>query len=173
MTPPVWLLVARALIGVREIKGPRHNPAIMGWVAAMGSRILGVAVTSDELAWCGTFVAHCLTKSGIGTEGRMTGKPIIAVRAKAWLEWGRVLSGPRLGCVLVFDRAGGGHVGFYVGEDASHYHVLGGNQGDAVSIMRLPRGRLLGMRWPTAVALPPASPIWLKPDGAPVSVNEA
>jgi hypothetical protein len=41
--------------------------------------------------------------------------------------------------VLVFERPGGGHVGYYFGEDATAYHVLGGNQGDAVTIARIAR----------------------------------
>ena len=42
----------------------------------------------------------------------------------------------------------GGHVGFYVGEDAVAYHVLGGNQGDAVTIARIARSRCVARRWP-------------------------
>jgi hypothetical protein len=42
-----------------------------------------------------------------------------------------------LGDVLAFVRNGGGHVGLYVDEDASAYHVLGGNQSDRVSITRV------------------------------------
>lgn len=32
MTAPRWLTIARSYIGVREIKGPKHNPTIMGWL---------------------------------------------------------------------------------------------------------------------------------------------
>jgi len=55
--------------------------------------------------------------------------------------------------VLVFDRAGGGHVGFYVGEDLTSYDVLGGNQGDRVSIMRLEKSRCVARRWPIGRAV--------------------
>lgn len=168
-----WMPYARSLIGVREIKGPRHSPTIMGWIKALGARQLGITVTSDETPWCGTYVAHVLTSRGIALKHRETGKPIIAVRAKAWLDWGRVLVGPRYGCVMVFDRAGGGHVAFYVGEDRTHYHVLGGNQGNAVNIMRLEKSRMVGMRWPDGPPLPPVKRIILSPNGAPVSGNEA
>ena len=40
-----------------------------------------------------------------------------------------------------------GHVGFYVGEYASAYHILGGNQGDAVNVKRFARDRFLTARW--------------------------
>ncbi len=174
MTDPAWLTLARRLIGVREISGPRHSPTIMGWIKALGAKALGVNVTDDETAWCGTFVAHCLASSGVAlVERDRPERRIIAVRAKAWLDWGRILSGPRLGCVVVFDRQGGGHVGFYLGEDKTHIHVLGGNQGNAVSAMRLAKARVLGMRWPFGVALPPSVPVLLTAAGAPVSGNEA
>lgn len=163
MTVP-WMDYARTLIGVREIPGARHNPVIMGWIKGLG-RKLGITVKDDETAWCGTFVAHVLDKFGVEP-------PPIAVRAKAWLDWGRQLVGPRPGCVLVFGRAGGGHVGFYVGEDRTAYHVLGGNQGNAVSITRIAKDRLLGMRWPFGVILPPINRVHLNPNGS-LSRNEA
>lgn len=173
MAEPRWLTFARKLIGVREIKGPRHSPTIMGWINAMGAKVLGITVQDDETAWCGTFVAHVMTACDFHTRHRDTGKNIIAVRAKAWLDWGRILLGPRLGCVMVFDRAGGGHVGFYVGEDRSHFHILGGNQGNAVSIMRLEKSRCVGMRWPFGPDLPPVKRVNLDASGAPASGDEA
>jgi cell wall-associated NlpC family hydrolase len=51
-----------------------------------------------------------------------------------------------LGDVLLFSRGSGGHVGIYVGEDEKCYHVLGGNQGDAVSIVRIQKVRCIGIR---------------------------
>jgi hypothetical protein len=47
-----------------------------------------------------------------------------------------------LGDVLTFKRDGGGHVGIYVGEDRTHYHIIGGNQGNEVNIMRIAKARL-------------------------------
>lgn len=164
---PRWLAVARNLVGVREIPGARHNPTIMGWVRQLGSR-LGIPVKDDETPWCGTFAAWCMVSAGHEP-------PPIAVRASAWASWGRRLNGPRLGCVLVFTRKGGGHVGFYIGEDRTHYHVLGGNQSNAVNVMRLEKSRLApgGMRWPKSEPLPVQSRIWLRADGTPSSENEA
>ncbi len=101
--------------------------------------------------------------------------PKVAVRASSWGTWGRQLTAPRLGCVLVFTRAGGGHVGFYVGEDNTAYHVLGGNQGNSVSVTRLEKSRLSpgGMRWPTEVTLPPAKVIRRNANNLAISTNEA
>ena len=75
--------------------------------------------------------------------------------------------------MLVFDRAGGGHVGFYVGEDLTSYDVLGGNQGDRVSIMRLEKSRCVARRWPTGRAVV-GKPMMMKAiAGIPLSSNEA
>jgi len=64
-------------------------------------------------------------------------------------------------------------VGFYVGEDATHLHVLGGNQGDAVSITRIPKDRLSEMRWPEGFPLPKPQIVLLDAKGAPVTKGEA
>ncbi|WP_153039724.1 hypothetical protein [Pseudovibrio sp. Ad37] len=56
------------------------------------------------------------------------------------------------GSILVFwrgsPRGWNGHVGFYVSESAGHYHVLGGNQSNAVTTAKLSKRRLLDIRWP-------------------------
>ncbi len=159
-----WMPYARSLIGVREIPGARHSPVIMGWIARLGRR-LGVAVRDDETPWCGTFCAHVMQHVGIEP-------PPIAVRASAWGAWGRKLLHPRVGCIVVFSRKGGGHVGFYEGEDATHIHVLGGNQSNAVNVMRLAKSRLTAMRWPDNVPLPAPQIVRLSPTGQ-ASENEA
>ena len=68
---------------------------------------------------------------------------------------------------------GGGHVGLYVGEDASSYFTLGGNQGDAVSIVRITKDRCIGVRRIYAIGKPAnVRPIKLAANGA-LSKNEA
>lgn len=168
MSEPIWLAEARQHLGVREVPGKQHSPKIMGWIQEVGAKALGIPVNDDETPWCGTFMAMVMMRAGLPS-------PAIAVRASSWGTWGRQLNGPRLGCVLVFNRAGGGHVGLYMGEDATHYHVLGGNQSNSVSIMRLEKTRLIkgGMRWPHGPLLPPAKAVHLSPKGAPMSGNEA
>jgi uncharacterized protein (TIGR02594 family) len=166
---PSWLLIARKLIGVREIVGPKHSATIMGWIAALGSKILGIVVKDDETPWCGTFMAHVMVEVKIAP-------PAIAVRASSWAGWGRQLNTPRLGCVLVFTRAGGGHVGLYLGERSDAYRVLGGNQSNSVSETWIAKDRLApgGLRWPSGAPLPPPTgPVLLANDGSPLSRNEA
>lgn len=163
---PRILIAALDQYGEREIKGPRHNQKIISWARAVGKR-LGIAVTDDESPWCGVFMAYCAKAAGYEP-------PAIAVRAKSWLNFGTIQNEAMLGDVLVFTRNGGGHVGIYVGEDDSHYHVLGGNQGDAVSIVRIAKYRCAGIRrCPWKMAQPKnVRKIFLTPTGT-VSKNES
>jgi uncharacterized protein (TIGR02594 family) len=133
---PPWVQRARAHIGLAEIPGPKHSTAIAGWLSK-----LRAWWTDDETPWCGVFVAAML-------EGH--GKlPKHWYRAKAWADWGVRLEQPELGCVAVFERQGGGHVGFVVGRDrVSNLLILGGNQGNKVSIAAFPRHRATAYRWP-------------------------
>lgn len=164
---PAWLRAARAKLGTREAPGKANSPTIMGWIKRLGTKVLGTIVNDDATPWCGTFVAVCMQEAGISPAS-------IAVRAKSWATWGANLRTTHLapGAVLVFEREGGGHVGLYVGQDATHYYVLGGNQGDAVSIARIARNRLIASRWPKGVPVT-GGPITMAANGAATSHNEA
>lgn len=160
MNDPKWIAYAKSQIGVAEIPGARENPSILGYVRK-AAKWLGIAVTSEATPWCGTFAAACMIEAGVTP-------PRIAVRAKSWASFGKGLSGPVYGCVLVFDRKGGGHVGFYLGETKAHYRVLGGNQGDKVSEIWLDKAACIAHRWPDGFPIPLTGRRTLKADGAPV-----
>lgn len=133
-----WVAEARKHIGVREIKGPTHNGLIVSW----WKRIKRGGIKDDETAWCAAFVGACLEAVGIQST-RFEG-------AGSYLTWGQHLYEPFYGCIVVFKRQSGGHVGFVVGETPDgHLLVLGGNQGDAVNIKVFPKDRVAGYRWPT------------------------
>jgi uncharacterized protein (TIGR02594 family) len=161
-----WLAFARLYIGLREIPGKLTNTTIAGWLQK-----LKAPWRDDSTPWCGVYVAACFDSVGI--------KPVKGwAGARNWLNFGVDLSGPRVGCVVVFWRGSpkgwSGHVGFVVGKDAKgNLMVLGGNQGNAVSIKPFSRDRVLGYRWPAVEPLPPdaALPV-LTSDGA-LSNNEA
>ncbi|MGL6245657.1 TIGR02594 family protein [Pseudomonas sp.] len=141
--PPLWLTLARSFLGTAEIPGPRHNATILGWLER-----LKAWWRDDETPWCGVFVAHCLREAGHEI-------PKLWMRARAWADWGISLEWPVVGCIVVFSRAGGGHVGFVVGRDnAGNLMVLGGNQGDRVSIAPFSPGRVIAYRWPADDAPP-------------------
>jgi uncharacterized protein (TIGR02594 family) len=161
MTEPTWLAAARAQLGVRETPGPKSTPKILEMAKKVG-RALGIAYADDSVPWCGVLAAYAVASAGLTP-------PPIAVRAKAWATWGEPVK-PMLGAVLVFERQGGGHVGFYVGEDATAYHVLGGNQSDAVTIARIAKDRCVAVRWPSGY--PQTKPVLLTASGK-LSTNEA
>jgi uncharacterized protein (TIGR02594 family) len=98
--------------------------------------------------------------------------------ARNWLNFGVPLPRPAVGSVVVFWRGSksgwSGHVGFVIGRDAKdNLMVLGGNQGDMVSIKPFGRDRVLGYRWPANTRLPENYDLpLLKSDGR-VSTNEA
>lgn len=148
-----WLLEARRLLGIRETPGKGNNYVILDWADE-----LGIPYASDDIAWCGLFVAHC-----IGTTLSNEPLPANPLGAQNWRRFGGPCT-PQPGAILVFWRENPdswkGHVGFYVGEDGEAYYVLGGNQGDAVSVVRISRDRLLkgGVRWPASVPVGAAGP---------------
>ena len=140
---PLWLEEARKHIGLREIQGDKHSPEILQF----WKDIKRSGIKNDETPWCAAFVGAMLERTKIRSTRFES--------AKSYLEWGVSLSHPVLGCVVVFSRSnGGGHVGLVVGRDrAGNLLVLGGNQGDAVSVKAFPLSRVLGYRWPDGVAI--------------------
>ncbi|WP_232099079.1 TIGR02594 family protein [Aeromonas veronii] len=90
---------------------------------------------------------------GVPGAGRHSVHPVRGARSYA--SWGEKLEKPVAGCVVVFSRDGGGHVGFVVGQDkAGNLLVLGGNQADAVNVKAFPRSRVTAYRWPAGEPKP-------------------
>lgn len=149
--------------GLIETPGAGNNPAIMAWAKETG---LTAIYTADAVPWCGLFMAVIAKRAG-------KPYPSTPLWALSWGKFGVEGGQPRLGDVLTFTRKGGGHVGLYVGEDKGAYHVLGGNQGDAVSFTRIDKARLYRVRRP-AYKIPPATarPFVLDATGG-LSENEA
>ncbi|GAB4068358.1 TIGR02594 family protein [Ancylobacter sonchi] len=166
--PPPWIVEARRHLDLREIKGPRHAPAILRMLEA-----LNAPFRDDETAWCGTFAGWCIAATLPGDT--LPPDPWASIN---WLKFGTGLVTPAYGCVGVFWRGAPsswqGHVGFLVGQDRGGYHVLGGNQSDAVTVARIARSRLRpgGLRWPATFVFPP-SPLPMQAPSGTLSVNEA
>jgi uncharacterized protein (TIGR02594 family) len=163
MTEPAWLPIARRHVGLAETPGSVTTSTIRRWLVE-----LRAWWTDDETPWCGTFCGAVLREAGLPI-------PKAWYRAKAWLDWGQPLPRDLLGCIVVFERSGGGHVGFVVGRNAlGQLLVLGGNQGNRVSIAAFSTNRVLGYRWPAGLEYltAPPSPL-LAAAGAPLSSNEA
>lgn len=143
MSDVPWIAEAKRHIGVAEIPGAQTSGAIAGWLHA-----LRAWWNDDETPWCGVFVAYVFRILGIAI-------PKHWMRARAWLDWGEPLPAPQYGCVVIFERpGGGGHVGFVVGlTPKGRVMVLGGNQGNRVSIAPFNPARALGYRMPPGAPL--------------------
>lgn len=135
-----WIKIARSLEGASEVKGSKHNPEIL----QMWKDIKRGGIKDDETPWCAAFVGACLERAGI--------KSSRFESAKSYLDWGIKLDKPVDGCIVVFTRSGGGHVGFVVGQDSKgNLLVLGGNQQDQVKVSAFGLDRVSGYRWPSGI----------------------
>lgn len=152
--------------GVVEFPGEANNPLIIAWADEIGGWI-GQWYEQDSIPWCGLFVGVCAKRAGFPFTQKL-------LSALEWANWGHKADRPSLADVLVFKRANGGHVGFYIGEDKDCYHVYGGNQSDKVGFARIAKDRLVAARrCPWKISQPDnVRPIYLKPEGA-ISHNEA
>jgi uncharacterized protein (TIGR02594 family) len=139
MSEPDWLRAGRKFLGTQEIAGKKHNPLIVEWFEKSGHGW----IKDDETAWCAAFANAMLEEVGI--------KGSNSVAARSFLKWGKE-SKAVPGAIVVLWRGskGGaqGHVGFLVKESDTHVLLLGGNQGNAVSIASYPKSQVLGYRWP-------------------------
>ncbi len=135
MTP---IEIAFTQYGTREIAGSNNNPSVLSYFEYIGQDW----VKNDEMAWCAAFLNWCLKRAGKQHTGSLL--------ARSFLNYGTNTNTPKFGDIAVFWRESlnskFGHAGFYVGEDAKNVYVLGGNQGDQVSIAPFPKFQLLAYR---------------------------
>lgn len=143
---PMWLVAARSYLGLRETPGAANNPEIMKWAAD-----LDLWYPGDATAWCGLFVAHCMSK-GAPNEPQTFNR----LGARNWLQYGEVCT-PALGAVCALWRGSKdgweGHVFIVTGINDTHVRGIGGNQSDKVSEEWFSLSRVLGYRKPTGVKL--------------------
>jgi len=134
-----WIEIAKAELGQKEIEGDKDNPRILQY-AALG--VKNFSYQSDEIPWCAAFTGWCLKQAGI--------EPTYKPNARSYLQWGVAIPKFRRGAVAVFKRGSSswqGHVAFALEEGLFNVKVIGGNQGDAVSIANYSKKNLLGYRW--------------------------
>jgi uncharacterized protein (TIGR02594 family) len=156
--------------GVTEVVGKGSNRTIIGWrdeLNQAGVKIAGFS--DDDIPWCGLFAAIVCYRR-VRNPAEVPASPLWA---RNWLRYGLATKVPALGDILVFSRGSGGHVGFYVAEDRTAYHVLGGNQGNRVSVMRLAKSRLLGARRPPYNVAPHGAQPFVVAATGGLSMNEA
>ena len=157
-----WMAEGEKVRGLHE---RRDVSQLRGWFDASVSWI-----DPRDIPWCGAFMAtvYRLWDPDITLPDNPLG-------ARNWRGFGKACA-PVFGACLVFWRVSPsswqGHVGLYYGEDDTHYHVLGGNQRNAVTVTRIAKSRLLDTRWPAGHPVT-GKPVFLTPAGVPTTSNEA
>ncbi len=146
MSQPLWLRLAWAELGQREVPGRASNPRIAGYIRRLGH----AALASDDTAWCAAFVGDCLERAGLASTR--------SLMARSYLRWGAVAGEAQAGDVAVLSRGSdpaAGHVGFVVGLSDGGLVLLGGNQSNAVTVETFAISRLIGLRRPSSVVSAP------------------
>lgn len=138
--------MAQRFIGTHEVAAGLHNPQIMAML-----RLDHEWPGGDEVPWCSAFANY------VAWLLRLPRSKSLA--ARSWLTVGRpikIFEAEAENDVVVFSRGATspgpevlnapGHVGFFSAREGEQVLVLGGNQGDAVSIESFPFSRVLGVR---------------------------
>jgi len=157
---------ALSFYGVKEAFGDgKSNPIIVSFFKDFADWII-----DDSTPWCSSFINSIMASTGYEYSGKMS--------ARSWLDVGEVVKDPRVGDVVVFWRGSKnswqGHVAMFISysADKKYINVLGGNQGDAVSISAYETSRLLGFRRPKYIRVPGSDerfsvPVKLELESAP------
>lgn len=140
-------------LGLREKEGPGSTPRIATAIKAAADWL---DRDDSATAWCGCIRGLWGIETG-------TGVPRAHYRAASWLSWGKVIADARSGIenakqgdTVILRRTGGHHVALWDhldgGIEQKHDHgadrvwLLGGNQGDAVSLQRFKVADIVGIR---------------------------
>lgn len=135
--------IALSKIGLKEIPGEQHEPAVVDFFAATGNKW----IQNDETAWCGAFASWVLKMALAELHPSKADR----IRARKFLEVGESTRRPEQGDLVVLSRGASpshGHVGFFVAETSEKVYVLGGNQTNQVNIQPFDKTRVLGYRRP-------------------------
>lgn len=138
-------------LGEREIRGEEDNPRIVEY-----HDYTTLDANNDETAWCSAFVNWACAKGAGCANARSwlefnlpgAGK----ANARSWLQYGVRALEPERGDIVVLWRvrpdAWQGHVGFVCEpqDGLGNVLILGGNQGNSVSIKPYPLSRVLQYR---------------------------
>jgi len=184
MSAPDWLLTMRAINGMSETPGAADNPKIMAMADEIGRIFPDMQsycdqYRADSIPWCGLTVAYTMAKANIRPPFGTTDTDRF-LWAKSWADDAgyQILKTPRLGCVVVLTRSGGGHVTLYESTSGSNYMCRGGNQSDAINLAAYPKSSVVALVWPYAEPVPApieppsdALPVLRKGDTGPAAVK--
>lgn len=159
-----WITKGLEAFGKHEVTDKEW---LKSWLKSDG-KALG---DPTALPWCGDFVETAVV---LALPDERLSAPLNTnpYWARNWLLFGDKIAETR-GAIAIFSRESGGHVAILVGKDATHYYVLGGNQGNTVNVSRIAKNRCLGLRWPSTYPQPKVANIPLMTPGTiPTSANE-
>ena len=139
--------LAQRFVGLRELHGPLSNAHVLAML-----RLDHTWVEGDHVPWCSAFLNYVAWILRLPRSK--------SLGARSWLKVGTPipLAAARPGWdVVILARGEGeqpgpdvvdapGHVGFFAGLEQGRVLVLGGNQGDEVSVAPFPVARVLGVR---------------------------
>ena len=146
MSNPKWLDEAISDLGLKELPGPQANERIVQMYEDAGHP----EVKDDAVAWCSAAMNSWIKRAGLVGTGNLT--------ARSWMKWGKPVDHKKKmppGTVVVFPRGTStwpGHVALvYADDGGSTVKVIGGNQGDAVTVATYKRSSVIAARWPNTV----------------------
>lgn len=130
-----FIQVALTQMNQREIPGSQHNPQILKY-----HQTCSLKASSDEVPWCSSFANWTVLSTGLLGTGD--------ARAISWESWGEECLHFFPGCLVVLRRGSGWqrHIGFGMYQTPKSVALIGGNQGDRVSIATFPKVRISAIR---------------------------
>ncbi len=136
-------------MGVKETPGADSNPQFLAMLRLDESWPSG-----DDVPWCSAFVNFVAWLLRLPRSKKLyarswldVGEPVLLGAAEPGFDVVVLTRGKELPPPATGPDTRPAHVGFFAGRDgARSVLVLGGNQGDAVSVASFPADRILGIR---------------------------
>lgn len=127
---PDNVVFAEQFLGKEEVKDKVYLTTMLG-------------VNPINTPWCAAFVNMVEKQCGRSGTGKML--------ARSFLKYGRIVSTPQLGDIVIFKRGNSswqGHVGYYITSTHDTVTSLGGNQSNSVCYANYLKSSVLGYRRP-------------------------
>lgn len=140
--------LAQRFVGIKEIGGNQDHPVIQ-----FGLMLCGFGTeTPDETPWCSAWLQIPFWLLRLPRSKAAAARSWLSVGAHTALEEATVGD-----CVVILKRGAEpqpgaevlnapGHVGLFAGREGDYVHLLGGNQGNSVSVQRFPVSSVIGVR---------------------------
>ncbi len=141
---PPWIVEGQRKLGLHETL---NNAELKKYLKSDGQTLGDPAV----LPWCGDFIETIISLT-LPKEPMVT-NPYWAAN---WLKFGVAVPKDRfyMGAIGVKSRTGGNHVFTLVGHDKTYVHAMGGNQSNSISIVKIAKSDITGMRFPSTYPYP-------------------